>query len=146
MKYPPRLAHLATRAVLAAKLAPTYASAHDVDDDEAVQRLQLALRGRLFDDLLSYAWQAIGARYPRLDEGKLLDKVAATLRDRPQRPGRKAKPGPAWSAFLVLVDLEAGIAGDSARRVLETEQGRKMMELGLGDAGQHLAAELMRGP
>ncbi len=146
MRYPPRLGHLATRAVLASKLAPTYAIAHDLDDEEAVQRLALALRGRLFEELLASAWEAMSARHPRLDEAKLLEKVALTLRDRPQRPGRKAKLGPPWSAFLLWVDLEAGVASDSAGRVLETEQGRKMTALGLAEAGQHLALELTRGP
>lgn len=146
MRYPARLAHLATRAVLASKLAPTYAMAHEVDEEEAVQRLALALRGRLFEDLLAAAWAAMTARHPRLDEAKLLEKVATTLRDRPQRPGRRAKLNPAWSAFLIWVDLEAGVASDSAGRVLETEQGRAMTASGLAQAGQHLALELTRGP
>src|SRR5712692_620854 len=107
MRYPPRLAHLATQKVVIAKLTPTYASAHDVDDEEAAQRLGSAFKGQLLDELLASAWEAIKSRHPRLSEQELLNKVAATLRDRPQRPGRLAKLGPAWSAFLVLLDLEA---------------------------------------
>ena len=35
MRYPARLAHLATRAVVVAKLAPTFAEAHHIDHEEA---------------------------------------------------------------------------------------------------------------
>lgn len=146
MRYPPRLAHLATQKVVIAKLTPTYASAHDIDDEEAAQRLETALKGQLLDDLLASAWESIRSRHPRLGEQELLDKVAAALRDRPQRPGRMAKMGPAWSAFLVLLDLEAGVAGEAARRALDNDQGRKMLSQGMSEAGQHLAAELTRHP
>ena len=53
MRYPARLAHLATRAVVAAKLAPTFAEAHHIDHEEAVQRLQHRALGPLLEDLLA---------------------------------------------------------------------------------------------
>ena len=53
MRYPPRLAHLATRAVVVAKLAPTYAAAHSIDDEEARVRLEASLSGSLLEDLLA---------------------------------------------------------------------------------------------
>ncbi len=146
MRYPPRLSHLATRTVIAAKLGPTYAEAHHLDDEETKERLDAGLTGSLLDDLLASTWEAMKAKARRLDDQALLEKVARTLAERPQRPGRKAKLTPAWSAFLVMVDLNAGLVSDAARRVMEGEQARKVASEGLAEAGRHLAAELTRGP
>ncbi|MCP3164733.1 hypothetical protein [Myxococcus qinghaiensis] len=145
MSYPPRLAHLATRAVVIAKLAPTYAQAHQIDEEEAGQRLSAALAGRMLPALLESAWASMKGSTKRLNDDGLLEKVATTLSDRPTRPGRVAPASPAWSAFLVLADLEAGTASDAARRVMETEEGRRRGDAGLAEAGRFLAAELTRG-
>lgn len=145
MRYPPRLAHLATRAVVVAKLWPTFAAAHNLDEEEAEARLTTALQGQLLDELLAHAWEAMRQKARRADESALLEKVAQTLSDRPRRPGRTAKLNSAWSAFLLLADLQAGTASEAARRALETEQGRKTALEGLAEAGHHLAAELTRG-
>ncbi|WP_163998011.1 hypothetical protein [Pyxidicoccus caerfyrddinensis] len=145
MPYPPRLAHLATRAVVVAKLMPTYAQAHNIDEEEASQRLSTALAGRMLPTLLDAAWDAIRGKAKRLTDDGLLEKVAATLGDRPLRPGKVATLNPAWSAFLVLADLEVGTAGDAARRVMETEEGRRRGAEGVAEVGRFLAAELTRG-
>ncbi|PTL83969.1 hypothetical protein [Vitiosangium sp. GDMCC 1.1324] len=145
MAFPPRLAHLATRSVVAAKLTPTYARAHHIDENEAAQRLSTALQGRLLTSLLEEAWLAMRGKSKRLTDEGLLEKVATTLRDRPMRPGRVAEPTPAWSAFLVLLDLEAGTASEAARRVMESPEGRQRAQDGLAEAGRFLAAELTRG-
>lgn len=145
MPYPPRLAHLATRAVVVAKLMPTYARAHNIDEEEASQRLSTALAGRMLPALLDAAWDAMRGKSKRLTDDGLLEKVAATLSERPLRPGRVAELSPAWSAFLILVDLEVGTAGDAARRVMESDEGRRRGDAGLAEAGRFLAAELTRG-
>lgn len=145
MSYPPRLSHLATRAVVVAKLVPTYAQAHRLDEEEAAQRLSSALSGKLLPALLEATWSALQGKTKRLNEDGLLEKVATTLSDRPLRPGRVAPLTPPWSAFLVLTDLEAGTASDAARRVMETEEGRRRGNEGLAEAGRFLAAELTRG-
>jgi len=128
-----------------AKLVPTFAEAHHIDEEEAAQRLDAALKGRLLGDLLDATWAALLGSTKRLDESGLLEKVATTLRDRPQRPGRLAALTPGWSAFLVLADLEAGTASDAVRRVLATDEGRKRALAGLAEVGRYLAAELSRG-
>ena len=145
MPHPPRLAHLATRPVVVAKLVPTYSRAHHLDEEEAAQRLSLALRGRLWALLLDAAWDAMRGKSKRLDDEGLLEKVATTLRDRPQRPGRVAEVTAGWSAFLVLADLEAGTASEAARRVMESPEGRERGQGGLVEVGRYLAAELTRG-
>ncbi|MBZ4421068.1 hypothetical protein [Myxococcus sp. RHSTA-1-4] len=145
MSYPPRLAHLATRAVVVAKLVPTYARAHHIDEEEAAQRLSSVLSGRMLPSLLDAAWAAMRGKSKRLTDDGLLEKVATTLSERPLRPGRVAALNPAWSAFLILVDLEVGTASDAARRVMETDEGRRRGEEGLAEAGRFLAAELTRG-
>ncbi|WP_426736194.1 hypothetical protein [Myxococcus faecalis] len=145
MSYPPRLAHLATRAVVVAKLVPTYAQAHRLDEEEAAQRLTSAMSGRMLAALLDAAWTAMRGKTKRLTDDGLLEKVAGTLSERPLRPGRVAEVTPAWSAFLVLTDLEAGTASDAARRVMESEEGRRRGDEGMAEAGRFLAAELTRG-
>ncbi|HEX8706295.1 MAG TPA: hypothetical protein VF815_46095 [Myxococcaceae bacterium] len=146
MRYPPRLGHLATRPVLVNRLVPTYAQAHQIDEEEAGLRLTRALAGRIWEDLLTATWEAMKGRVKRLDEEKLLEKVATTLQDRPLRYGKAVlETNPSWSAFMMLLDLEIGTAGDAARRVMETEQGRKMMAAGLAEAGSFLATELTKG-
>ncbi len=145
MKYPPRLGHLATRPVVVNRLVPTYARAHQIDEQEASQRLGRAFAGALWEDLLAATWEAMKGQVKRLDEERLLEKVAATLEERPLRYGRAVETTPAWSAFMMLLDLEIGTAGDAARRVMESEQGRKMMATGLAEAGLFLAIELTKG-
>ena len=144
MRYPPRLAHLATRGVVVAKLAPTYSEAHSIDDEEGVVRLDRALNSPLLDDLLAAAWAALLGTTERLDEDALVQKVASGLKNRPQRPGKIAPLTPGWSAFLVLADVRAGIASDAAQRLLETEEGAKRAKAGLAEVGRFLATELVR--
>ena len=145
MRYPPRLGHLATRPVVVNRLVPTYAKAHQIDEQEASQRLTRALAGPIWEDLLAATWEAMKGRVKRLDEQQLLEKVATTLEERPLRYGRAMDTNPAWSAFMMLLDLEIGTAGDAARRVMESEQGRKMIAAGLAEAGQFLATEFTKG-
>jgi len=145
VRYPSRLGHLATRPVVVNRLVPTYALAHEIDEEEAAQRLSRAIDGRIWEDLLAAAWEAMKSRTKRLDEQKLLEKVASTLEDRPLRYGKAVEATPAWSAFMMLLDLEIGTAGDAARKVMESEQGRKMVNAGLAEAGLFLALELTKG-
>lgn len=145
VRYPPRLGHLATRPVVVNRLVPTYAKAHQIDEQEAAQRLERAISGRIWEDLLAATWEAMKSRVKRLDEQKLLEKVFNTLEDRPLRYGRVVEPTAAWSAFMMLLDLEIGTAGDAARKVMESEQGRKMISAGLAEAGMFLATELTKG-
>lgn len=145
MPYPPRLSHLATRNVVIAKLMPTYAKAHNLDEGEAMERLRLALAGALLPTLLEEAWSYMQGQTKRLTDDGLLEKVAKTLQDRPEKPGRVAELTPGWSAFLVLADLEAGIASDAARQVMQSPEGQKRARAGLAEVGQHLAKELSRG-
>ena len=142
MRYPPRLSHLATRAVVVAKLAPTYGEAHSLDDEEAVVRLDRALTSALLDELLGACWTAMLSQ--KLDEEALLKKVATSLKNRPQRPGKLATLTPGWSAFLVMADVHAGTASDAAQRLLETDEGKKRAAAGLAEVGAFLASEFSR--
>jgi hypothetical protein len=144
MRYPPRLAHLATRAIVVAKLTPTYAAAHHIEEDEARERLDAALKGPLLERLLAAAWEALQGETKRLTEDGLLEKVAGALKNRPLRQGREAPPSVAWSAFMLAADLAANTASDAARKVLETEDGQRRIEQGIAEAGGFLAKELTR--
>jgi hypothetical protein len=144
VNYPPRLAHLATRQVVIAKLSTTYARAHDIDEAEAVERLGVALTPRLLDQLLAETWTVLRSGGKRLDDAAVVEKVAKALEARPLRPGRSAEVTAGWSAFLLVADLEAGTASDMARRALETPEGRARIEAGLREVAGFLAAELTR--
>jgi len=145
MRYPPRFGHLATRPVVISKLVNTYAAAHSIEEDEAQERLERALSGNLHEELLAATWEALAGGTKRLTEEGLLEKVASTLKDRPLKRSKAAPVNPAWSAFLVLADLEAGTATEAARRALDNEQGRQMLKKGLMEAGKFLATELGKG-
>jgi hypothetical protein len=145
MSYPPRLGHLVTRAVVAAKLRPTFANSHEIDEDEAQGRLERALEGRLWELLLESAWAALNDKKRAPDENAVLERVAKSLKDRPLKPGKLLEQlSPAMSAFLVLIDLETGTASDAARKVLESPQGEQMKKMGLTEGGKFLANELTR--
>lgn len=144
MSYPPRLGHLLTRAVMAARFRPTFASSHEIDEDEAQDRLVRALAGNLWEVLLDSTWFALTDKKRAVDPDDALDRIAKTLKDRPLRPGRVAMLGAEFSAFLVVVDLEAGTASDAARKVLESPQGEAMKKLGIAHAGRFLANELVK--
>jgi hypothetical protein len=144
MNHPSRLGHLVTRAVAAAKLRPTYAENHHIDEDEAQDRLERALRGHLWEVLLDATWAALNEKKRPQDEAAVLERVAEKLKDRPLKPGRPWKMTPPASAFMVLIDLEAGVASDAARKVLESAEGERMTTAGIAEAGRQLAHELTR--
>ncbi|HEX4620381.1 MAG TPA: hypothetical protein VH208_02340, partial [Myxococcaceae bacterium] len=105
VNYPPRLAHLATKQVVIAKLSTTYAHAHDIDEAEAVERLGTALTPRLLDQLLAETWTVLRSDAKRLEDAALVEKVAKALEKRPLRPGRRVEVTAGWSAFLLVADL-----------------------------------------
>ena len=144
MRFPPRLAHLVTQKVVVAKLTPTFSSAHQIDENEGHERLTAALQGAFLDRLLEATWTALAGDTQRLNDDGLLEKVAKSLKTNPYRPGKLVEVTPGWSAFMVLADLEAGTATDSARRLLETEEGKRRAEAGVREVGVFLAKELSR--
>lgn len=142
--YPQRLGHLLNRPVLVAKLFPTYGKAHEIDDDEAIARVDRGLSQKLLEDVLAATWAALNDTKRAIDEAALLEKVARSLQKRPQRPGKLADAGPAWSAFLLLIDLNLGNASMAAQRVLESPEAQAMARKGLAEVGKFIAAEVTR--
>lgn len=144
MNYPPRFAHLATQKVLVAKLIPTFSAAHRIDEEEARERLSTALHGALLEQLLEATWGALTENRKRLDDDGLLEKIAGSLAKNPYRPGKELEATPGWSAFMVLADVEAGTATDAARRLLESEEGKRRGQAGIREVGAFLAKELTK--
>ncbi len=143
MNFPPRLTHLATLKIVVAKLIPTFAQAHRIDENEAQERLMAALRGPLFDRLMEETWAVLTSDTKRLNEDGLLEKIAKSLKN-PYRASKPAEVTPGWSAFMVLADLEAGTATDAARRLLETDEGKRRVDAGVREVAAYLAKELTR--
>lgn len=142
--HPRRLAHLATRPIVVSRLAPMFAHIHEIDDEEAAQRLTRALAGNLLSELLDAAWAGLVELKKAKDDEALLEKLAKALAKHPYRHGRVIEPDAAWSAFLLRIDLEAGMAGQAAQRMMDAPEGKKMAAAGLATAGRYLAAELIR--
>lgn len=144
MNHPPRLAHLLTVPVLVSRLSPTCAAAHGIEDDYADERVETAMRGPLRTRLLDATWAALRASTSRPGDDELVEKVARSMAARPLRRAKAAAVTPGWSAFLLQVDVDAGVAGDAARRALESDAGRRAADEGIAEAGRFLAREMMR--
>ena len=141
-----RLPHVLTRADLAMLVAPTYAKALSVDEEEALERVTRALeRPGVADDLYRGISEALRqAKGPRTSEDELMDKLSKGVQAR--RTRAKAAPStPALSAVMVRVNLELGLAPEQLRATLESEKGRALLEEGLSALGQHLLKDLLRG-
>jgi hypothetical protein len=140
-----RLPHVVTRADLATAIAPTYAEALSVDEEEAHERLVRALERPevLADVYRGLAGALDAARGPRTTEDALLDKLSKGVQARRGRV-KAAPPSPGLSAVLVRVNLELGLAPEQMRATLESEKGRALLEGGLLALGKHLVHELVR--
>jgi hypothetical protein len=141
-----RLPGVLTRADLVRLLAPTYARARAVDEEEAVERLGRALAAPpALDDVYRGISEALAdLKGPRTSEDALMDRISAAV---PARRAR-AKPAPdtpGVSAALVRLDLEIGLASEGTRTMLETPRGRQLLDAGLQELGKHLVKDLLRG-
>jgi hypothetical protein len=141
-----RLPHVLTRADLATILAPTYAKARGVDEEEASERLARALAvAAALDDVYRGVSDALrAAQGPRTTEDGLVDKLSAGVVARRAR-ARPAEATPAVSAALVRLDLEIGLAPDAMRATLATPRGSALLEEGFRALGAHVVKELLRG-
>jgi hypothetical protein len=141
-----RLPGVLTRADLVRLLAPTYAKARAVDEDEAMERLGRALAApAALDDVYRGISDALAdLKGPRTSEDALMDKLSAAV---PARRAR-AKPAPdtpGVSAALVRLDLEIGLVPEAMRATLQSPRGRELLEQGLRDLGKHLVKDLLHG-
>jgi hypothetical protein len=141
-----RLPHVVTRTDLVALLAPTYAGARGVDEEEARERLgrALAVPAALDDFYRALSDALADAKGPRTEEDALMDRISAHVAARRAR-ARAAAVTPAVSAALVRLDLEIGLAPEPMRAALATPKGRALLDAGLRELGTHLAKELLRG-
>ncbi len=140
-----RLSHIVTRADLATLLCPTYATALNVDDEDAHERLTRALesaelQNELYESLELALHEAQG---PRTDGDALLDKLSKSVQARRGRV-KPAAATPALSAVLVRVNLEIGLAPETLWNTLSSEKGRAMYDAGLHALAVHLVKELLR--
>jgi hypothetical protein len=141
-----RLPHVLTRADLVAILAPTYAKARGVDEEEATDRLARALAvPAALDDVYGGVSEALRAvQGPRTSEDALVDKLSAGVVARRAR-AKPADATPAISAALVRLDVEIGLAPDAMRATLATPRGAALLDEGLRALGTHVVKDLLRG-
>lgn len=145
MYFSRRLPHVLTRRDLVALLAPTYAKARQVDEEEAAERLERALESPVaLDAVYRGLSAALGdAKGPRTGEDAVMDRISAHLSARRARI-KAAEATPAVSAALVRLDLEIGLAPESMRATLATPRGEALLEAGLRELGAHLVKDLLR--
>jgi len=143
--FSPRLGHVVTRGDLVALLAPTYARARAVDEEEARERLTRALAvPAALDDLYRGLSEALAeTKGPRTQVDAVVDRISANIASRRAR-ARAAEATPAVSAVLVRLDLEIGLAPESMRDTLASARGSALLEQGLREVGEFLAKELLR--
>ncbi len=141
-----RLPHVLTRSDLVALLAPTYASARAVDEEEATERLSqaLAVPSALDDLYRGISAALVDTQGPRTREDALMDRLSAGVVARRNRVKPLASTA-AVSAVLVRLDLEIGLVAEQMRATLETPRARALLEEGLRAVGAHLVKELLRG-
>ena len=142
MRYPQRFSHLVTHPVVVTKLAPTCAAAFNIDAGDALERIDKGAGGSVHEELLAACWDHLRAATDLSDE-ELIENIAATLKRRGERPGKVAKVTPGWNAFLVMVDIRAGTASDTAQGLIGSDHGKKLVAAGLQEAAKHLAKELI---
>jgi hypothetical protein len=141
-----RLPHVLTRADLALLLAPTYAKARGVDEEEASERLSraLAVPAALADVHGGISLALSDAKGPRTSEDALMDRLSAGVAARRAR-AKAAEVTPAVSAALVRLDVEIGLVPEQVRAMLGTDKGRALLDAGLRQLGAHVVKELLRG-
>jgi hypothetical protein len=141
-----RLPHVLTRGDLALLLAPTYAQALSVDEEEALERLRRALeRPQVAEDLYRGISAALVATQgARTSEDALVDRLSAGVQARRSR-AKPAPATPALSAVLVRLNLEIGLAPEPMRATLAAGKGQALLEEGLRQLGAHLVKDLLKG-
>jgi hypothetical protein len=145
MNVPARLPHVLPRARLARLLAPTYAESMDVDEEEALDRLDRALgHPEVLAGIHGGVAEALeAARGPRTDEDAQLDRLSAGLQARASRV--KAVPAtPAVSAVMVWLNLAIGLAPESMRATLAGARGAGLLAAGLSEIGAGLVKDLVK--
>ncbi|WP_243338386.1 hypothetical protein [Anaeromyxobacter soli] len=140
-----RLPHVLTQKDLVLLLAPTYAAARSVDEEEAQDRLAQALAvPAALDDVYRGFSEALRAlQGPRTNEDQLMDKLSAGVLARRAR-AKPAPATPAVSAVLVRLDLEIGLAAEAMRGTLATPRGKALLDEGLRTLGAHVVKDLLK--
>ncbi|WP_242339877.1 MULTISPECIES: hypothetical protein [unclassified Anaeromyxobacter] len=140
-----RLPHVLTQKDLVLLLAPTYAAARSVDEEEAQDRLAQALAvPAALDDVYRGFSEALRAlQGPRTTEDQLMDKLSAGVLARRAR-AKPAPATPAVSAVLVRLDLEIGLAAEAMRGTLATPRGKALLDEGLRTLGAHVVKDLLK--
>lgn len=140
-----RLPHVLPQRDLVLLLAPTYAAARGVDEEEAGERLAQALAvPAALEDLYRGISDALHAvKGPRTSADQLVDKLSAGVLARRAR-AKPAPATPAISAVLVRLDVEIGLVADAMRATLATPRGKALLDEGLRSLGAHLVKDLLR--
>ncbi len=129
-------------------LAPTYASAKNIDPNEAYGRLEAALKNSLglIEGVQNETWRSVLEAKPNLESDALLDLCSTKMSRRKAykalKPQRKDEG--AFAALTIMMDYGAGVSSGEALDLLESPEGQQMLQRGYKLLGKHLAQEILR--
>lgn len=147
MRYSHALRARLTRERLAALLGTTHGRIRGHGSNEGYHRVEAALQsaarlGRHQDGLV----RALRRARPEDDDEALVTRIDARARASKRAvaatPTRSTEA--AWLAWALWIDEGAGWASGESSSLLETEEGRALLEEGLERACNHGAKELLR--
>lgn len=144
---PPRVSHLMTLGVLAEQLAPSYAVAVNRLPGEVLDEIRSGLReANLHLPVLEAMWKAMGQLRPRLDQTALLEKLASAMTrtasgPRPMAAEERVRNG--MNTLFAFVDVNVGRASETARAVLESQEGQRMLQKSVDVTGRFLADRVL---
>ena len=142
--YSRRLPHLLTPSDLAQLITPTYAEAVTVDEDEALERMQAAVkRPAIVEELYQCVSAALFAAQGTRTEDQVMDKLSKGVQKRLGRM-KALEATPALSAFMVRLNVELGHAPETLKATLETDKGRALLAQGLAALGEFLVGSLLK--
>lgn len=146
-KTPPRAFHLLPASILAEHIAPSYATSTNRLPNEVLEEVHSGLReGRLQEPLVTATFAALKAERPTLTDEEILEKMAVAMAKTDTGPRPMSAPERARNRMMPLfafIDVNVGRASDAARTVLESPEGRKMLQQGVDEAGKFLAERLL---
>jgi hypothetical protein len=143
---PTRFLGIVTRTQLAEMLAQTYATAKNIDPNEAYTRLDASLKQlRLIEGIQRGIWSALEAKKPNLSPQELVELVAKKLdkkKFKALKP-KRAEEGP-LAALTILIDMGAQVSSGEAMDLLDRAEGEKLLREGFRIIGAHIASEMLR--
>lgn len=139
-----RIAHMLTVPVLVDMLIPSYAQAHNCLEEEVMDDVKRGLvDARLSDALRAAIWSALQKGEPNVPETDLIDRLATAMTKRRKQAATPDRVLDKMAALFAAIDVNVGRAENTTRAMLETTQGKQVLEKSIDASGEFLASKLL---